>query len=285
MENLIRLATMKRVSIPQVPMGQRIRYIGDMANPSGVGAVVEITGHEYGPYTVALEDGREMRCCILQEPRYEILHGQIADQAMLTILRAGVNAAKAAQKARDTSAAQSFGDAVERIKRENPHLIQGGGHVIAAKNIRTELKMEFPGVKFSVRGRSFAGGDSIDIRWTDGPTTKQVRAISSKYQMGSFDGMTDCYEYRKSAWTEVFGSSKYIMDQRDHSDKAIESAIRRACNRLGGMDAIPTVEDYRMGRLYEFKQSGGCDVRREVHQEIEKQTWCVGASQLGKGAA
>ena len=36
------------------------------------------------------------------------------------------------------------------------------------KLIRRTLKEAFPSVKFSVRGRSYSGGSSTDITWTDG---------------------------------------------------------------------------------------------------------------------
>lgn len=60
-----------------------------------------------------------------------------------------------------------------------------------AKMIRKDLKAAFPGVKFSVRSHSYAGGASIDIRWTDGPTSTQVDAITGRYQGSAFDGMVD----------------------------------------------------------------------------------------------
>jgi len=65
-----------------------------------------------------------------------------------------------------------------------------------AKAIRERLKKEFPGVKFSVKAKTFSMGDSVDIYWTDGPRTQDVDAITRQYQKGYFDGMTDCYEYR-----------------------------------------------------------------------------------------
>jgi len=149
----------------------------------------------------------------------------------------------------------------------HPHLVPntGDGLVTAAKNIRIELKAEFPGVKFAVRTSRFSGGDSIDISWTDGPTTKQVESITSQYQAGTFDGMTDCYDYEHSAWTDAFGDGKYVHTQRSYSDSVVRQVITDVCTRLGGMDAIPEVQDYRQGRMYKFQQSGGCDVERSIH--------------------
>lgn len=60
-----------------------------------------------------------------------------------------------------------------------------------AKMIRGELKATFPKIKFGVRSKTYSGGASIDIAWTDGPTGKQVEAITSKFEGKSFDGMID----------------------------------------------------------------------------------------------
>ena len=68
-----------------------------------------------------------------------------------------------------------------------------------AKLIRKDLKQAFPGVKFSVRSNTYAGGASIDVGWTDGPTTGQVQKVTSIYESRGFDGMVD-YAYHKTVW-------------------------------------------------------------------------------------
>ena len=68
-----------------------------------------------------------------------------------------------------------------------------------AKLIRAALKSKFPGVKFSVRSKSYAGGSSIDVAWTDGPTGSLVETITKKFEGKGFDGMVD-YAYYKGAW-------------------------------------------------------------------------------------
>lgn len=88
------------------------------------------------------------------------------------------------------------------------------GRITATKNIRKELKKAFPNIKFSVTSDCFSGGDSIDIRWENGPTLDSVRKITSKYQEGSFDGMRDLYEYSNSKFNDVFGGAKYVMEHR-----------------------------------------------------------------------
>lgn len=84
-----------------------------------------------------------------------------------------------------------------------------------AKMIRKTLKGAFPGVTFSVRTDKYAGGSSVDIGWTDGPTTSQVDARVSAYAGARFDGMTDL-AYCAGQWycpehgprtAEIFGNS------------------------------------------------------------------------------
>ena len=83
-----------------------------------------------------------------------------------------------------------------------------------AANIRKELKAAFPKTKFSV---TCDHGSSIDISWTDGPISDEVQKIGDKYRIGSFDGMADCYEYKRSNFTDVFGGAQYVFTRRSVS--------------------------------------------------------------------
>lgn len=60
-----------------------------------------------------------------------------------------------------------------------------------AKIIRSILKESFPEIKFSVRSKSYAGGSSISIHWTDGPTSKEVDAKVKHLQSVSHMDITD----------------------------------------------------------------------------------------------
>jgi hypothetical protein len=68
-----------------------------------------------------------------------------------------------------------------------------------AKLIRKHLKANFPGVKFSVRIDRYSGGSSIDVRWTDGPTKREVETVTHAFQGGRFDGMIDL-QYAANSW-------------------------------------------------------------------------------------
>jgi hypothetical protein len=60
-----------------------------------------------------------------------------------------------------------------------------------ATEVRKALKTAHPTVKFSVRSHSYAGGSSIDVSWTDGPTQKEVDGILCHFNGSGFDGMQD----------------------------------------------------------------------------------------------
>lgn len=89
---------------------------------------------------------------------------------------------------------------------------------LAATNIRAELKQNYPGVKFSVRSRYFANGNSISIAWTGSPSTRSVNLIARKYEEGTFNGMTDSYEHdddpQHVEFRRLRGSTKYVTLHR-----------------------------------------------------------------------
>jgi len=78
--------------------------------------------------------------------------------------------------------------------------------VDTAKLIRSALKGAFPGTKFSVRSRSYAGGSSIHIRWSDGPTDWEVSGLTSGFEGGAFDGSIDLAYYVES-WRRPNGTA------------------------------------------------------------------------------
>jgi len=116
----------------------------------------------------------------------------------------------------------------------------------AAAAIRAELKTRFPGVKFSVTSEGFSMGSAVDIRWTDGPTNKQVSDITGKYQYGHFDGMNDMYE--NSNCRNDIPQAKYVSTHRKYSPVAIDKAISAARAKYGFRHDC-TAEDYLHGRL------------------------------------
>ena len=80
------------------------------------------------------------------------------------------------------------------------------GTVETAKLIRKALRAEFPATKFSVRSSMYSGGSSIDVRWTDGPTSAEVKIVSGGFAGGGFDGMIDLHYYVTS-WLSPDGTA------------------------------------------------------------------------------
>jgi len=74
-------------------------------------------------------------------------------------------------------------------------------HAQVGKAIKAELKKH--GIKASVRGKIFSGGDSVDVsidaiqgdRVLCPATIAKVEAFAKSFQMGHFNGMEDIYEY------------------------------------------------------------------------------------------
>lgn len=100
-----------------------------------------------------------------------------------------------------------------------------------AKLLRQALKAAHPGTKFSVRSDKYAGGASIHVRWTDGPTVEQVRETSQLYRGATFDGMTDSKTYLTSLVAfddevvEVRFGADFVFEHRDVSEAMIERLV------------------------------------------------------------
>lgn len=60
-----------------------------------------------------------------------------------------------------------------------------------AKLVRKALKAQWPTVKFTVRCARYSMGQSIDVAWTDGPTSAEVDPVLKRFNGEHFDGMTD----------------------------------------------------------------------------------------------
>lgn len=80
-----------------------------------------------------------------------------------------------------------------------------------AKLIRKALREAFPGERFSVRSSRYAGGSSVHIDWTDGPTTGAVDAVIGFFAGGRFDGMIDMAYYATS-WLTPDGHAALAHD-------------------------------------------------------------------------
>lgn len=119
----------------------------------------------------------------------------------------------------------------EQLIKDYPYLTRiekSFDHKTCGNNIRTELKRNFPNVKFSVRYSSFSGGDSYDISWYDGPLREDVDAIVGKYRDMHPDEYSqgDYWDCKPSVFNNLFGSVGYVCCNRHLSDKAGEKVLK-----------------------------------------------------------
>jgi len=57
-----------------------------------------------------------------------------------------------------------------------------------AKLVRAALRAAFPSIGVSVRAHVYRGGSSLDVAWTEGPSTKAVEAVAGRFAGARLDG-------------------------------------------------------------------------------------------------
>jgi hypothetical protein len=104
-----------------------------------------------------------------------------------------------------------------------------------AKLVRAALKEAFPGVKFSVKSSTYAGGASINVSYTDGPSASQVEGIAKAFQGSYFDGMTD---YKGSNYNSIDGQqvsfgADFVFVNRKFTAPTLTGIVVDVCNKYG----------------------------------------------------
>ena len=203
-------------AIGAIEIGRRVHYPGDVANPSGDGVIVAVN-EEFKQFDAILFDGRSFRrssFCRFSGVRawrlFDRLHGQaIVDMAKRKA--AELDANRALQK---TMANQQLEANAAQLIAANPHLTpcmdRYDGNIVG-KNLRAMLKAE--GIKASVRKRGSAYYVHVATK-VNPERFAEIDAMCDRFKAGSFDGMTDCYHYERSAWGMAFGSVQYVIVQR-----------------------------------------------------------------------
>ncbi|HET6494549.1 MAG TPA: LPD29 domain-containing protein [Thermoleophilia bacterium] len=136
-----------------------------------------------------------------------------------------------------------------------------------ARLVRKALKRDFPGVRFTVHSKTYAGGASVDVKWTDGPTTAEVKPLLDSFEGAGFDGMIDLKFYIQHyvrdgeilgtrsagtvgnagvypAWDDgpfegaelVHLGADFIFGERDYSPAFLERMIDETCDYWGIAD-------------------------------------------------
>ncbi len=148
-----------------------------------------------------------------------------ADEIVEAISAANAAKERAAEVERENAARR----AEERVKHaaDNPHLLKKSDKPdwsearLVAHNVRIELKKRFPKTKFRVQ----VSGNGVNVGWTDGPTTQMVKEFTARHEHGSFDGMTDMYNYDPDAtFSDVFGGVNYVSENRDATTEGVRYA-------------------------------------------------------------
>lgn len=142
-------------------------------------------------------------------------------------------------------------------------------HAAAGKLIRAELKKQ--GIKASVRGQSYSGGDSItvriDVQQADRvlvPAAQEaIQAFCRQFEMGTFNGMEDIYEYTNR--NDDLPQVKFVFVQFEYGDleqKAsdfihglfVEGDITRTCPVTHRQTVFKMLRRDEFGFYRQFKQ-------------------------------
>ena len=113
-----------------------------------------------------------------------------------------------------------------------------------AKLTHQALKKAFPGVKFGVRSKTYSGGASIDVHWTDGPAHAAVDEVAGFFAGATFDGMVDLKSYVRSQFEgkEAHFGSDYVFCNRHISDD-YEAKLTAAIEALANHDRHRLIYD------------------------------------------
>lgn len=235
-----------------------------------------ITSGGKAEFDIVFDDGgmtSRLPECILLGVQWQV-HDEIATPEDIAKYLANATCYAASAKAAEQLKKEAFAREVERLKvaPEYSHLKQVSsemnGRKLAVLNIRTELKRQFKGVKFSVR----SDYNSVRIGWIDAVTEDQVAEITNQYSDGHFNGMEDIYEYSRTPFTEVFGAMSYINTHREISlelaQKAIDALIAEYPNNFEDVET-PTAREFKKGSFWNvYIFGGGQNLQSLIHQKI-----------------
>lgn len=162
---------------------------------------------------------------------------------------------------------------LERVTpKASYHSLPDAAYLSALKrNIKTVFSKHFPGVAVSVRINNKAWSEKAEIRWTDGPTEKEVEAVEELRYFIASQHVSDPYsdygddveiKYNK-AWREAFGevNAQRFTFTRDFSELGKDEVlgkIREILPQFADVDeqsgtADMTADDcVTLGRFFGF---------------------------------
>ena len=119
------------------------------------------------------------------------------------------------------------------------------GAAETAKLMRAALKAAFPGAKISVR---LSRGNATYVSWTDGPTVRDVQAITHEFESQTFNSSEDMREYTNAGQllsnpdgsvVVVKYSSGLILERRSYSPEVWAEAMARSSQIRHGRTGQP----------------------------------------------
>ena len=147
-----------------------------------------------------------------------------------------------------------------------------------AKLVRRSLKEAFPGVKFSVRGKSYSGGSSITVRWTDGPSEPEVRAVVERFEGGYVDGMTDY----KGGYVHSLNGERvdflcdFIFTERKYSDEVYTAALDHVWEYWNGKGEKPYLKHLKDGYSFlnrnPYIKPAGANLHYLIQRELRNKS-------------
>lgn len=141
-----------------------------------------------------------------------------------------------------------------------------------AAMLRKALKEAFPGVKFSVKSKTYSGGASISVSWTDGPNEAQVASISGVFSGSYFDGSID---YKGSVFHMIDGQevrfmADHVFTHREVSEKMAAPILARLAKKWGVAEGFDFAE-YKRGNYWnKYPGNGGNDFQRIIGVALAK---------------
>lgn len=118
-----------------------------------------------------------------------------------------------------------------------------------AKLVRAALKESFPGVKFSVKSKTYSGGASITVGWINGPTSDQVDGIIKVFEGSYFDGMTDYKGIKYSAINgeEVSFGADFVFTNRKYTAEFLQATLATTAAKYGVANTAEVVDSIYSG--------------------------------------
>lgn len=218
------------------PVQTLTEIIGQKVHHGHRGKTGTICKAEMGGYTVIFDDGSSANSqtfdalspfCKIRPvaPLQTVSQDEVERLIKLSVKYRNDQAV--AQKVAATQKEQDIQRIAADLRLEYPKAKPGK----ASLNLKAELVAKFPGVKFSVRGDH----NSINVKYTDGPSKDDVETIANKYKDGHFNGMEDIHEYDNSAYGKAFdlvcGRVLYMSVERSYSAETMQSAVDAVSTR------------------------------------------------------